>query len=724
MFKWMIVGRFLQLKSKKYMKKILLLLFVLLPTALYSQSIGKIISNVSSNSTLSVDTVNCNSKLNLLQTSSSITITIPNITAGPCGVVLRGITEYVSNIGSASVSISITGHSAFSIAPGEQAILSWVGSKWIVLYIGSGGGGGSFLPLAGGTVLDSASNKSFSSVARTFYYSSGMSFLDFSGGSTPIIRDQNNKIIGYLQNRLWFDSNEKNSFNFDTRNFFKSSDGINSVLDYENQKLNGSWTTTDTFKIGNNINSFVGQFFTNSLSANRKYTLPNNTGTIALLSDIPTLTASNGLTRSTNDFQLGGTLGSNTTINGSGSRSLTLGGVGSKLTDLLSNAANSVYLKAANAGGSLLLQASTSGIYHTDFSGVNATIESNQNQTFLNWANSTYSRTFSLDTNGIGLETTGNNHTGYFKSSRLTTVNRLYQLPDSSGTIALAESLTKYLPLTLGVNATVALGSHNLNFTKSGNTVYQVGNGTFFDGSTVESADLFNRFLYDNIGAPVLTWGNSSTSGIGITKVGNNTFIGYFKNSNLSSDQTYQVPNISGTLVVGANNLSVFASTTSSQLAGVLSDESGSGLVAYTTSPVFTTPNIGIATGSVSGNAGTATALQTPRTINGVSFDGSANITIPNVVTVASDGTDADYTAIVNSVKYLPSATLSTNRTITIPTGSNGDFLEIYNNEVGFNWLLTGASIYLADGSTIITSLYANTNHLIRKVSGKWRILN
>lgn len=56
---------------------------------------------------------------------------------------------------------------------------------------------------------------------------------------------------------------------------------------------------------------------------------------------------------------------------------------------------------------------------------------------------------------------------------------------------------------------------------------------------------------------------------------------------------------------------------------------SGSGNVAMTTSPVFTTPNIGSATGSISGNAGTATALQTARTIAGVSFNGTANIAIP-----------------------------------------------------------------------------------------------
>jgi hypothetical protein len=49
--------------------------------------------------------------------------------------------------------------------------------------------------------------------------------------------------------------------------------------------------------------------------------------------------------------------------------------------------------------------------------------------------------------------------------------------------------------------------------------------------------------------------------------------------------------------------------------------------------------------GSVSGNAGTATKLQTARTINGVSFDGSANITItantPNAATFNNAGAGA-----------------------------------------------------------------------------------
>lgn len=48
---------------------------------------------------------------------------------------------------------------------------------------------------------------------------------------------------------------------------------------------------------------------------------------------------------------------------------------------------------------------------------------------------------------------------------------------------------------------------------------------------------------------------------------------------------------------------------TSAEIAAIVSDETGTGSLVFSNSPVFTTPNIGSATGSVSGNAGTATAL-------------------------------------------------------------------------------------------------------------------
>lgn len=56
-----------------------------------------------------------------------------------------------------------------------------------------------------------------------------------------------------------------------------------------------------------------------------------------------------------------------------------------------------------------------------------------------------------------------------------------------------------------------------------------------------------------------------------------------------------------------SNPLSQFASTTSAQLAGVISDETGSGALVFANSPALTTPNIGTATGSISGNSATVT---------------------------------------------------------------------------------------------------------------------
>jgi len=72
--------------------------------------------------------------------------------------------------------------------------------------------------------------------------------------------------------------------------------------------------------------------------------------------------------------------------------------------------------------------------------------------------------------------------------------------------------------------------------------------------------------------------------------------VGQLVTGDLDSAKTWTLPNLTGTVALTANKLSDFASTTSAELASILSDESGTGVVAFTTSPVFTTPNIGAAT--------------------------------------------------------------------------------------------------------------------------------
>lgn len=120
-----------------------------------------------------------------------------------------------------------------------------------------------------------------------------------------------------------------------------------------------------------------------------------------------------------------------------------------------------------------------------------------------------------------------------------------------------------------------------------------------------------------------------------------------------------------------ANPLSQFAATTSAQLAGVISDETGSGALVFANSPTLVTPALGTpASGnlanctfptlnqSTSGNAATATVLATARNINGVSFNGSANITVTaagstlsDTVTVAKGGTGL--TAVGSALQVL-----------------------------------------------------------------------
>jgi hypothetical protein len=119
-----------------------------------------------------------------------------------------------------------------------------------------------------------------------------------------------------------------------------------------------------------------------------------------------------------------------------------------------------------------------------------------------------------------------------------------------------------------------------------------------------------------------------------------------------------------------ASGLSQFAATTSAQLAGVISDETGTGALVFANSPTLVTPALGTpASGDLSncvfptlnqnttGNAATATALASAVTINGVSFDGQSNITVP---AVAGTLTGTTLAATVVSSSLTSVGTIST----------------------------------------------------------------
>ena len=101
-----------------------------------------------------------------------------------------------------------------------------------------------------------------------------------------------------------------------------------------------------------------------------------------------------------------------------------------------------------------------------------------------------------------------------------------------------------------------------------------------------------------------------------------------------TADRTVTFPDATGTVALTNNKLSVFAATSSSELAGVISDETGTGALVFANTPTLVTPNIGAATGTSLVLSGDLTVNGTTTTINTVdTLVTDKNITIGNVAT-------------------------------------------------------------------------------------------
>jgi hypothetical protein len=83
-----------------------------------------------------------------------------------------------------------------------------------------------------------------------------------------------------------------------------------------------------------------------------------------------------------------------------------------------------------------------------------------------------------------------------------------------------------------------------------------------------------------------------------------------------TADRTITLPDATGTVALTNNKLSDFAATSSSELAGIISDETGTGALVFANTPTLVTPNIGVATGTSLTLSGDLTVNGTTTTIN------------------------------------------------------------------------------------------------------------
>lgn len=102
-----------------------------------------------------------------------------------------------------------------------------------------------------------------------------------------------------------------------------------------------------------------------------------------------------------------------------------------------------------------------------------------------------------------------------------------------------------------------------------------------------------DKFTVDNTGAVVGTKFNglTITSSTGTLTITNGKTLSFSNTLTFTGTDGSSVAfGAGGTVAYTANKLSVFAATTSSELAGVISDETGSGALVFATSPTLTTP--------------------------------------------------------------------------------------------------------------------------------------
>jgi hypothetical protein len=107
-----------------------------------------------------------------------------------------------------------------------------------------------------------------------------------------------------------------------------------------------------------------------------------------------------------------------------------------------------------------------------------------------------------------------------------------------------------------------------------------------------------------------------------------------------TADRTITLPDATGTVALTGNKLSVFAATSSSELAGIISDETGTGALVFANTPTLVTPNIGAATGTSLVLSGDLTVNGTTTTIN------STTVTVDDKnIELGSVATPSDATA-------------------------------------------------------------------------------
>lgn len=169
---------------------------------------------------------------------------------------------------------------------------------------------------------------------------------------------------------------------------------------------------------------------------------------------------------------------------------------------------------------------------------------------------------------------------------------------DGAGVLSFAAVPSGSFTITDGTNSDIFTTGEILTFAASSNILTTVSNNQIlFDVKSTVALRADQTY----IGTTAVAL-NRTSSNLALTGILSTSFAGATSGTvNLipaavAGSNTVTLPALTGTVALTNQTLSVFAATTSAQLASVISDETGSGSLVFATSPTLVTPNIGAAT--------------------------------------------------------------------------------------------------------------------------------
>lgn len=259
---------------------------------------------------------------------------------------------------------------------------------------------------------------------------------------------------------------------------------------------------------------------------------------------------------------------------------------------------------------------------------------------------------------------------------------------------------------TIAVNV---VGTFTVNNNPIITSAYTISfGGNFTTASTFSTTGTFSSGGNFSTSSTVSVTGAVSITGA-FTTAGAFTTVGANSITFTTTGSTSITLPTSGTLTTTSNNLSVFASTTSLQLKGVISDETGSGALVFATSPTLVTPLLGTPTSGVLTNCtGTASGLTSGHVTTNANLTGDVTsvgnaTTITTIASVGASKSD-QVTGTSTTKAVVPNVQQNHSSAVKFWVSFAGS-----NGAIGASYGVTSVSrsstgVYVITPSTVFTS--------------------